>query len=94
MIFLIIPPHPLSECEEYAKLAVKKFSITPLVLDPETFEFEVPQCDYTVPLIVDGEKTKPGEFPHMAALGWQRDINDGGGVGKMECWRGKFPYIE
>lgn len=58
---------------------MKKFSVSPLVLDPETFDFEVPNCDFTTPLIVDGEKTKPGEFPHMAALGWDVD----GVIGKI-----------
>lgn len=50
---------------------MKKFSVNPLVLDPdESFDFEVSDCDFSTPLIVDGEKTKPGEFPQMAVLGW------------------------
>lgn len=56
------------------KLAVNKFSVSPLILDPEeVFDFEVPNCDFTTPLIVDGEKTKAGEFPHMAAIGWEKE---------------------
>lgn len=34
--------------------------------------FEVPKCDNIVKLIVGGNVTKPGEFPHMAAIGWRR----------------------
>ena len=57
-----------------------------MTLDSDSFNFEVPNCDFTVPLIVDGEKAKPDEFPHMAALGWRRDVTSG------ECAaRGEIP---
>lgn len=76
------------ECAEYSKLATKKFSASPLTLDPETYDFEVPDCDFTTPLIVDGEKTKAGEFPHMAALGWRGDT---GAVGKTIEYNSGIP---
>lgn len=31
----------------------------------------VPKCDSITKLIVGGNVTKPGEFPHMAAIGWR-----------------------
>lgn len=71
-----------TECEEYSKLAVNKFSVSPLVLEPEIYEFETPNCDFTTPLIVDGEKAKTGEFPHMAAVGWRTD----GRLGTYMLW--------
>lgn len=30
----------------------------------------ISKCDSTTPLIVGGEKTRNGEYPHMAAIGW------------------------
>ena len=35
----------------------------------------VSQCDFTSSLIVGGQKTLLGEYPHMAAIGW-RDLDD------------------
>lgn len=82
-----------TECQEYSQLAVKKFSVSPLVLDPETFDFEVPNCDFSTPLIVDGEKTKAGEFPHMAALGWTKDRGDVGERIKLWKWGLPLPLL-
>lgn len=42
--------------------------------------FEVPKCDNIVKLIVGGNVTKPGEFPHMAAIGWRR-----GNIETFDC---------
>lgn len=64
---------------------MNKFSVSPLVDDPEVFDFEVPICNFNTPLIVDGEKTTPGEFPHMAAVGWQKED------GKIGETLGDFP---
>lgn len=33
--------------------------------------YDEPKCDNTASLIVGGQVTKPGEFPHMAAIGWR-----------------------
>lgn len=67
--------------------------MSPLVLDPETFDFEVPNCDFSTPLIVDGEKTKAGEFPHMAALGWTKDRGDVGERIKLWKWGLPLPLL-
>uniref|UniRef100_A0A1B0CS99 Putative serine protease snake-like zootermopsis nevadensis n=1 Tax=Lutzomyia longipalpis TaxID=7200 RepID=A0A1B0CS99_LUTLO len=64
------------KCEEYSKMTTSKFSFVPLVIDPPVYEVEVPQCDYTVPLIVGGEEAKPAEFPHMAAIGWDSETSN------------------
>uniref|UniRef100_A0A1L8DQW0 Putative trypsin-like serine protease n=1 Tax=Nyssomyia neivai TaxID=330878 RepID=A0A1L8DQW0_9DIPT len=65
------------KCEEYSKLTTSKFSFVPLVIDPPVYEVEVPQCDYTVPLIVGGEEAKTAEFPHMAVIGWDSESSNG-----------------
>lgn len=67
----------LAECEEFSKLTTSTFAFVPLVIDPPVYEVEVPQCDYSVPLIVGGEEAKPAEFPHMAAIGWDRERDNG-----------------
>uniref|UniRef100_A0A6B2EI52 Putative trypsin-like serine protease n=1 Tax=Phlebotomus kandelakii TaxID=1109342 RepID=A0A6B2EI52_9DIPT len=67
-------PISLRKCEEYSRLTTNKFAFVPLVIDPPVYEVEVPQCDYSVPLIVGGEEAKPGEFPHMAVLGWDSEV--------------------
>lgn len=64
-------------------MAVNTFSVSPLTLDAEVYEYETPNCDFTTPLIVDGEKAKTGEFPHMAAIGWQ---TDDGKTGMYGIW--------
>lgn len=60
----------LSECDEYAALAIHKASFTPLSILGSVDEVSIPNCAYPTGLIVGGIKTNPGEFPHMAALGW------------------------
>ncbi|GAB0087381.1 serine protease snake-like isoform X1 [Sergentomyia squamirostris] len=61
------------KCDEFSRLTTHKFSFVPLVIDPPVYEVEVPQCDYSVPLIVGGEEAKPAEFPHMVAIGWDEE---------------------
>lgn len=40
-------------------------------LSVNEFSFSVSNCDESSPFIVGGAKTKNGEFPHMAAIGWR-----------------------
>lgn len=63
----------LLECEKYAELTIEKVYVNPLSLGPSSSEhaIRISRCDAVTPLIVGGERTKPGEFPHMAAIGWQ-----------------------
>lgn len=51
-----------------------------MTLTPMVVTYEVPKCDNIVKLIVGGNVTKPGEFPHMAAIGWRR-----GGIMSFDC---------
>jgi secreted trypsin-like serine protease len=54
----------VEKCEAYKKLVIKKPSFTnnPLI--------KAMDCSASTSLIVGGEKTKSGEFPHMAAIGY------------------------
>ncbi|XP_049535781.1 serine protease snake-like [Anopheles darlingi] len=58
------------KCNEYKQLTTKSVSISALTLNPTLVQIEVSKCDTVVKLIVGGNVTKPGEFPHMAAIGW------------------------
>uniref|UniRef100_A0A2A4JQ23 trypsin n=1 Tax=Heliothis virescens TaxID=7102 RepID=A0A2A4JQ23_HELVI len=70
------------KCEEYSRGVVEKVPYIPLIPDPEPFSVTSAKCDYTgVELIVGGENANPGEFPHMAAIGWA----DFGGSYKFSC---------
>lgn len=62
----------VKKCNEYRKLSYNRISVSTLTLTPTVVSFEVPKCDNIVKLIVGGNLTKPGEFPHMAAIGWRR----------------------
>ncbi|XP_058059826.1 serine protease snake-like [Anopheles bellator] len=64
------------KCNEYKQLTTKSVAISALTLNPTLVKIEVSKCDMVVKLIVGGNVTKPGEFPHMAAIGWRRP--DGG----------------
>lgn len=60
------------ECEEYAELTREKVFVNPLALGPSSqHSLSVSKCDTATPLIVGGAKTKNGEYPHMAAIGWR-----------------------
>lgn len=62
----------LLECEEYSELTKEKVYVNPLSLGSNVMHsISLSKCDSTTPLIVGGEKTKNGEFPHMAAIGWR-----------------------
>lgn len=62
----------VSECKEYSKLSYNRVTLSALTLTPTVVTYDVPKCDNIVKLIVGGNVTKPGEFPHMAAIGWRR----------------------
>uniref|UniRef100_A0A8W7NTC6 Peptidase S1 domain-containing protein n=1 Tax=Anopheles atroparvus TaxID=41427 RepID=A0A8W7NTC6_ANOAO len=63
-------------CNEYKQLTTDSVAISSLTLNPTLVKFEIPKCEMTVKLIVGGNVTRPGEFPHMAAIGWR--LQDGG----------------
>lgn len=49
----------------------EKIFVNPLALGAfSNHSLSLSKCDATTPLIVGGVKTKNGEYPHMAALGW------------------------
>lgn len=54
-----------TECEEYSKLAVHAATFTVLSVLTTVDKISIPSCMYPTGLIVGGEVTKPGEFPHM-----------------------------
>lgn len=58
------------KCEEYSRLAAHSGSFRSLSIMASTQQITIPTCSYATGLIVGGEVTKPGEFPHMAAIGW------------------------
>lgn len=58
------------ECKEYSKLGVHKDSFISLEVNPSIQNIEIPVCEYvySTGLIVGGESTKAGEFPHMVTF--------------------------
>nr|XP_023023062.1 complement C1r subcomponent-like [Leptinotarsa decemlineata] len=60
-----------AKCEEYSKGVTSVVQVLPLVTYPNPINFTVPKCDYnSVPLIVGGQPASAGEFPFMAAIGF------------------------
>lgn len=53
------------ECDDYKKFVKKKSFIGGLTLTPVINELAADDCETTTGLIVGGEVTKTGEFPHM-----------------------------
>lgn len=53
--------------------------VTTLSLNPENRTVQRTKCakSSSEGFIVGGTKSEPGEFPHMAAIGWQQDENSG-----------------
>ncbi|CAB3246531.1 unnamed protein product [Arctia plantaginis] len=59
------------KCEEYSRGVVLKVEYMALIPDAEALSVSAAKCDYnTIELIIGGENAEPGEFPHMAAIGW------------------------
>lgn len=58
------------KCEEYSRLATRSGVFTSLSIMASTQKVSIPTCSYSTALIVGGQVTKAGEFPHMAAVGW------------------------
>ncbi|XP_046396392.1 serine protease snake-like [Ischnura elegans] len=74
------PKRRISErkCEEYSELVTQRVQGLPLVLEPDPVALNVANCpDSGLHLIVGGEETEPGEFPHMAAIGYRRQGSEG-----------------
>ncbi|KAJ8945606.1 hypothetical protein NQ314_009133 [Rhamnusium bicolor] len=62
------------KCEEYSKAVTETVIVLPLVTHTEPIRINVERCDYnSVPLIVGGEPASLGEFPFMAALGFNSE---------------------
>ena len=63
----------LEKCEEYAKLTVDEVQVGSFLFDEaDTKVVETSKCinGDSHGFIVGGVPTKPGEYPHMAAIGW------------------------
>lgn len=63
------------KCEEYMKLMIEESVVTTLSLNPENRTVQITKCakSSSEGFIVGGSKTENGEFPHMAAIGWQEE---------------------
>uniref|UniRef100_A0A8D8RL55 Serine protease snake n=2 Tax=Cacopsylla melanoneura TaxID=428564 RepID=A0A8D8RL55_9HEMI len=60
------------KCDEYSKPYTQTINALPLSLDPEVVSLSVGKCDRNAQaLIVGGQKSELGEFPHMAAVGFR-----------------------
>lgn len=66
------------KCKEYVKLTFEESVITTLSLTPENQVVQKTKCRKASSegFIVGGTKTEPGEFPHMAAIGWRQNGSD------------------
>ncbi|CRL05180.1 CLUMA_CG018056, isoform A [Clunio marinus] len=58
------------KCREYSDLLKKKWQVASLSLHSTVQNVVGTDCDAVTGLIVGGVKAKPGEFPHMAAIGY------------------------
>ncbi|KAJ3639324.1 hypothetical protein Zmor_002689 [Zophobas morio] len=62
------------KCQEYSKAISGIVQAIPLVTHTEVVSVNVPKCDYNgVALIVGGKPASAGEFPFMAAIGFDSD---------------------
>lgn len=60
------------ECEEYSKLTKRKIYYNLFYSESAHNHAHLgPICDYVDPLIINGEQTLKGEFPHMTAIGYR-----------------------
>lgn len=66
------------KCREYVKLTIEESVVTTLSLTPDNQVVQTNKClkAGSEGFIVGGTKTEPGEFPHMAAIGWKQDDSD------------------
>ncbi|XP_022200798.2 serine protease snake [Nilaparvata lugens] len=80
IIFIILDAwiahcHPRSidqeECRQFS--TPRQTQAMPLLPDIFPFRLKTDLCTRSNPLIVGGTTAEPGEFPHMAALGYQSD---------------------
>lgn len=69
------PRISVQKCNEYMKLSIEENVVTTLSLNPENTPVEKSKCRKLSSggLIVGGTKTEPGEFAHMAAIGWPQE---------------------
>lgn len=59
------------KCEEYSDIVTDRFSAIPLFSKAKPINFRSQKCEFIgSKLVVGGEKSQVGEFPHMAALGF------------------------
>lgn len=62
------------KCKEYVKLTIEESVISTLSVIPEIHTVKTTKCRNagSEGFIVGGTKTEPGEFPHMAVIGWKQ----------------------
>lgn len=54
------------ECEEYSLSVTESIDVLPLSIEAEAVPLRLQKCDFSaVKLIVGGEASELGEFPHM-----------------------------
>lgn len=58
----------ITECQEYSKTITKNITGLPLTTNPDPVIITVRKCIQAQQLIVGGENTTVGEFPHMVSL--------------------------
>lgn len=63
-------------CAEYSSITEQNFHAGGLILDASDKTITTKDCDTSQGLIVGGQDTAPGEFPHMAAIGYKIDKNN------------------
>lgn len=69
----------MKKCEEYSAMVTEHIQALPLVLDPDPVSFDVENCPQSgLQLIVGGERTQPGEYPHMVAIGFRSSSSSDG----------------
>jgi len=60
------------KCEEYSQPVSQTINALPLSINTEAVPLRVQNCDFSaVKLIVGGEASELGEFPHQAAVGYK-----------------------
>lgn len=66
----------IKNCKEYLRQSTPTVFLTSFKPNAEVIQKRAKQCSKDNKLIVGGEAAKPGEFPHMAALGYRSVPND------------------